>query len=50
MYFFQDLYRVFPVFAVAKTGFCVVRQKKKSRPARRYGQVMQVPVLSAREM
>ena len=48
--FFQSLSRVFPVLAVANTGSCVGPHNKIGHPARRYRQLMQVPVLSARGM
>ena len=46
--FFQNLSRVFPVLAVVNTGSSVGPQEKKGHPVYRYGQLMQVPVLSAR--
>ena len=46
--FSQNLSRVFPVLAVAKTGSCVGPPNKIDGPAHRYRQLMQVPVLSAR--
>ena len=45
--FFQNLSRVFPVLAVANIDSCVGPQYKIGHPAHRYGQLMQVPVLSA---
>ena len=46
--FFQNLSQFFPALAVANTGSCVGQQNKVDYPAHRYGQLMQVPVLSAR--
>ena len=46
-FFFQNLSRVFPVLAVADTGSCVGPHNKIGHPAHSYGQLMQVPVLSA---
>ena len=45
--FFQNLSRVFPVLAVANTGFCVGPQNKIGPPAHRYRQLMQFTELSA---
>ena len=45
--FFQNLSRVFLVFAVANTHSCVGLQKKIGHPAHHHRQLMQVPVLSA---
>ena len=46
--FFENLYRVFLVLAVANTGSCVGPQNKIGHAAHRYRQLMQFPVLSAR--
>ena len=46
--FFQTSPKFFPVVAVADTGSCVGPQNKIGPPAHRYGQLMQVLILSVR--
>ena len=46
--FFRNLSRYFPVLAVADAGSCVGQQNQTGHLAHRYGQWMQVPVLTAR--
>ena len=50
LHLFQNFSRVCPPLASADTGFCVIHQNKTGHPVHRYRQLMQVPVLSTREM
>ena len=50
LHFFQNLSEFFSVLAVANTGSCMGPQNKIGHPVRRYRQLMQVPVLSARRI
>ena len=50
LHFFQNLSEFFSVLAVANTGSCMGPQNKIGHPVRRYRQLMQVPVLTARRI